>query len=46
MSWTRRGVRALALAAAVAVFLPALIPHPFVLSIATQAVIWALLAAN
>ena len=46
MSWTRRGVRALALAAAVAVFLPALIPHPFVLSIATQAVIWALLAAS
>jgi len=32
--------------AAVAVFLPALIPHPFVLSIATQAVIWALLAAS
>ena len=46
MSWTRRGVRALALAAAVAVFLPALIPHPFVLSIATQAMIWALLAAS
>jgi branched-chain amino acid transport system permease protein len=30
----------------VAVVLPALFPHPFVLSIATQAVIWALLAAS
>jgi branched-chain amino acid transport system permease protein len=29
-----------------AVLLPALVPHPFVLSLATQAVIWALLAAS
>jgi len=33
-------------AAGVALFLPVLLPHPFVLSIATQAVIWALLAAS
>src|SRR5436309_14583033 len=33
-------------AAAVAVLLPVLWPHPFVLSIATQALIWALLAAS
>ena len=40
-------LRLLALGAAgVALFLPVLLPHPFVLSIATQAVIWALLAAS
>jgi branched-chain amino acid transport system permease protein len=33
-------------AAGVALLLPVLLPHPFVLSIATQAVIWALLAAS
>src|SRR2546428_8126280 len=33
-------------AAGVALFLPVLLPHPFVLSIATEAVIWALLAAS
>ena len=33
-------------AAGVALFLPVLLPHPFVLSLATQAVIWALLAAS
>jgi branched-chain amino acid transport system permease protein len=33
-------------AAGVALFVPVLLPHPFVLSIATQAVIWALLAAS
>jgi branched-chain amino acid transport system permease protein len=32
--------------AAAAVLLPVLLPHPFVLSIATQAMIWALLAAS
>jgi branched-chain amino acid transport system permease protein len=32
--------------AAAAVLLPVLLPHPFVLTIATQAVIWALLAAS
>lgn len=43
---TRR-VRALPLAvAAVATLLPVLLPHPFVLTIATQAAIWALLAAS
>jgi len=36
------GVAAVTLAA----LLPVLLPHPFVLSIATQAVIWALLAAS
>jgi branched-chain amino acid transport system permease protein len=40
-------LRLLALGAAgVALFLPVLLPHPFVLSLATQAVIWALLAAS
>jgi branched-chain amino acid transport system permease protein len=40
-------LRLLALGAAiVALLLPVLLPHPFVLSIATQAVIWALLAAS
>ena len=29
-----------------AALLPVLLPHPFVLTIATQAVIWALLAAS
>ena len=33
-------------AAGVGLLLPVLLPHPFVLSIATQAVIWALLAAS
>jgi branched-chain amino acid transport system permease protein len=33
-------------AVAIAVVLPVLLPHPFVLSIATQALIWALLAAS
>ena len=33
-------------AAGVALFLPVLLPHPFVLTIATQAAIWALLAAS
>ena len=43
---TRR-VRGLPLAvAAVAALLPVLLPHPFVLTIATQAAIWALLAAS
>lgn len=43
---TRRA-RALPLAiAAGAVLLPVLLPHPFVLTIATQAAIWALLAAS
>jgi branched-chain amino acid transport system permease protein len=43
---TRR-VRGLALAvAAAAALLPVLLPHPFVLTIATQAAIWALLAAS
>ena len=43
---TRR-VRALPLAvAAGAALLPVLLPHPFVLTIATQAAIWALLAAS
>jgi len=42
-----RKLRLLAVGAAcVALFLPVLLPHPFVLSIATQAVIWALLAAS
>lgn len=40
-------LRLLALGAAgVVLLLPVLLPHPFVLSIATQAVIWALLAAS
>jgi len=40
-------LRLLALGAAgVTLLLPVLLPHPFVLSIATQAVIWALLAAS
>jgi branched-chain amino acid transport system permease protein len=41
-------VRRLALAIGVmaAVLLPVVIPHPFVLTIATQALIWALLAAS
>ena len=43
---TRRA-RGLSLAvAAVAALLPVLLPHPFVLTIATQAAIWALLAAS
>jgi branched-chain amino acid transport system permease protein len=47
MSGPRRNVRALIVtSAALAVSLPVLLPHPFVLSIATQAVIWALLAAS
>ena len=33
-------------AVGVAALLPVLLPHPFVLTIATQAVIWALLAAS
>jgi len=42
-----RPLRRLGLAVAgVAVLLPVLLPHPFVLSIATQAMIWALLAAS
>lgn len=40
---TRRGVLA---AVAVAVALPAVLPHPFVLTIAAQALIWALLATS
>jgi len=42
---TKRRLLALG-AGGVALFLPVLLPHPFVLSIATQAVIWALLAAS
>ena len=43
-----RGARRALLAAGVtlAALLPALLPHPFVLTLATQAVIWALLAAS
>ncbi|HWN13891.1 MAG TPA: branched-chain amino acid ABC transporter permease, partial [Candidatus Dormibacteraeota bacterium] len=33
-------------AVGVAALLPVLLPHPFVLTIATQAAIWALLAAS
>ena len=41
-------VRVIAVPAAlvVAALLPALIPHPFVLTLATQAMVWALLAAS
>ena len=42
---TGRARLALVAAAALAL-LPALLPHPFVLTIATQAAIWALLAAS
>jgi len=42
---TGRARLALVAAAALAL-LPALLPHPFVLTIATQAAIWALLAAE
>ena len=40
----RRGLLGLGLAAGV--LLPVVVPHPFVLTIATQALIWALLAAS
>ncbi len=40
----RRGLLGLGLAASV--LLPVVVPHPFVLTIATQALIWALLAAS
>lgn len=40
----RRGLLGLGLAASV--LLPMVVPHPFVLAIATQALIWALLAAS
>ena len=40
----RRGLLGLGLAAGV--LLPVVVPHPFVLAIATQALIWALLAAS
>jgi branched-chain amino acid transport system permease protein len=45
---TRRRRRLVAIAAIVliATILPALVPHPFVLNIATQALIWALLAVS
>ena len=36
----------LLVAGVVAALLPALLPHPFVLTLATQAVVWALLAAS
>src|SRR5207247_3094318 len=41
-------VRVIAVPAAlvVAALLPALIPHPFILTLATQAMVWALLAAG
>lgn len=42
----RRRVTIVAVALAVAVLLPAVVPHPFVLGIATQALIWALLAVS
>ena len=45
MTRARRAPRRSALLAAAAL-VPALVPHPFVLTIATQAVIWALLAAS
>jgi len=41
-----RRALALVVAAAGAALLPVLLPHPFVLTIATQAAIWALLAAS
>ncbi|HXA98742.1 MAG TPA: branched-chain amino acid ABC transporter permease [Candidatus Dormibacteraeota bacterium] len=43
MSARRLGLLALG---AIAATLPALLPHPFVLTLATQAVVWALLAAS
>jgi len=43
MSARRLGLLALG---AIAAILPALLPHPFVLTLATQAVVWALLAAS
>jgi branched-chain amino acid transport system permease protein len=42
----RRRLVALAVAVAIATLLPALLPHPFVLGIVTQALIWALLAVS
>lgn len=42
----RRRVIVVAVVLAVAVLLPAVLPHPFVLGIATQALIWALLAVS
>ena len=42
----RRRLIVVAVVLAVAVVLPALLPHPFVLGIATQALIWALLAVS
>lgn len=43
---TRRRLAAIAIVLAIAVVLPAVLPHPFVLGIATQALIWALLAVS
>ena len=42
----RRPVVAGAVGLAIAAALPVLVPHPFVLTVATQALIWALLAAS
>ncbi|MFO1079373.1 MAG: branched-chain amino acid ABC transporter permease [Reyranellaceae bacterium] len=42
----RRRLAAIGGAAAVAALLPAVLPHPFVLGLATQALIWALLAVS
>jgi branched-chain amino acid transport system permease protein len=46
MKATRRARSVGAIVALVVVLLPLLVPHPFVLTVATQALIWALLAAS
>jgi len=46
MNAGRRARTVGAIVAVIAVVLPLLLPHPFVLTVATQALIWALLAAS